>query len=328
MKRLSRAKLLVRPNAWSTLYRDAIWETAAAIKKTDAPKHQPPFLHVRWPLRYEHPNAAAWGAPICLGFAHDPLVGFGRREIAQPYPGIILFDVEHNDKRWRCAIDYYDLTFVNAECCGQVDTYFKMQHLVSGYPDFANVHPGGYVSSLRLYRHVDRLRRHRRVHVGRTDVYARFGTRFNASQRLRALEIVAADQRLRDGGGTKRVPYMRQLREMAASTVCLDLPGQGPLCYRLVEGLAMGCCVVAPPYQVRLPVMLEPGVHYVACAPDLSDLAEACYRCISEPTLAERIGLAASAYFDTSLTPLALTRQYLDCVVPGWRHRSACLPSG
>jgi hypothetical protein len=39
--------------------------------------------------------------------------------------------------------------------------------------------------------------------------------------------------------------YTQYLREIADSRVCIDLPGEGPFTYRLVEYLAIGSCIIA-----------------------------------------------------------------------------------
>jgi hypothetical protein len=101
---------------------------------------------------------------------------------------------------------------------------------------------------------------------------------------------------------------------MARARTCLDLPGQGPFCHRLVEALAMGCCVIGPRHATTLPVDLSPGENVVHCADDLHDLPDLCAlysRSLEDRT---RIGRAAAAYFDRYLHPVRLTNMYLEKV--------------
>src|SRR4029077_9133550 len=121
--------------------------------------------------------------------------------------------------------------------------------------------------------------------------------------RGRAIEILAADRRFRFVGGARLAEQLRYLREMARARVCVDLPGQGPFCYRLVEALALGCCVVAAPHRAVLPVPLRAGMEIAYCAPDLSDLAAVCCRYVEDVDARRALGFAAAAYFDRHLHP-------------------------
>jgi hypothetical protein len=66
------------------------------------------------------------------------------------------------------------------------------------------------------------------------------------------------------------------MREVAQARVCIDLPGNGPLCFRLIDYLTVGSCVVAPRPAARLHAPLSYGVIVVYCADDLSSLVEIC----------------------------------------------------
>jgi glycosyltransferase involved in cell wall biosynthesis len=197
-----------------------------------------------------------------------------------------------------------------------VALYFKMQYLREGYGDgFPNVLPGGYVtSSMFLYRNWCRLRDIHERATPRADTFGRFGLRFSAEIRSRAIRLLTDDARLEFVGGTSQTKSSWYLREMARSRTCLDLPGQGPFCYRLVEAFAMGCCVIGPRHATRFPIELSPGENVVHCADDLHDLPDLCVRYSRSLEDRSRIGQAAAAYFDRHLHPARVANMYLEKV--------------
>jgi hypothetical protein len=239
-----------------------------------------------------------------------------RQDIPQPYEGIVLIDVDVGGGPRRIALDYFDFTHINEACANEVDLYFKMQYLRDGYGDgLPHVLPGGYVtSSMFLYRNWCRLRDVHDRATPRADTFGRFGLRFSADIRSKALRLLSEDPRLEFAGGTSQTKYSWYLREMARARTCLDLPGQGPFCYRLVEALAMGCCVIGPRHATRFPVELSPGENVVHCADDLHDLPDLCVHYSRSVEDRAQIGQAAAAYFDRYLHPARLVDSYLQKV--------------
>jgi hypothetical protein len=277
---------------------------------------------VRWPLRYEHPVAAPFVQAIRGGLRLVATVEDA--EIAQPYPGIVLIEVDQGLSPRRVAIDYHDLTHVNPECAAAVDTYFKFQYRRGGYADFPNVKPGGYVTDKPfLYAHWCRLRRLRQQASPSAEVFGRFGLRFGGPAREAAIGLLRSDRRIAYSGGTRRTHHTRYLREMARARVCLDLPGQGPLCCRLVEGLAMGCLIVAPRHAAEMPTELRDGVEIVYCEEDLSDLAELCLAYARDDARRAPIEAAAARYFDEHLHPLRIAERYLRVIGGGAPQESS-----
>jgi hypothetical protein len=150
------------------------------------------------------------------------------------------------------------------------------------------------------------------------DVHGRFGLRFEVETRRRAFEILSgrSDFRycgslFRYEGGPEKVPYTRYLGEIARSKVCIDLPGKGPLCFRLADYLAVGACVVGPPPAAQLHVPLVDGEHFVSCEADLSNLGDVCARLVREGRERERIARNARDYFDRYLHRRQLAAYYL-----------------
>jgi hypothetical protein len=301
---------------WLALGADARWQLGGPCpppRVSDGDRGSSRAI-ITWPTDYQHPNAAPFVRPIEAAFSATAQIRHAK--IPQPYEGIVLIDIDVGDGSRRIALDYFDFTHVNERCAADVAVYFKMQHSREGYSaDMPHVFPGGYVTvSLYLYRHWCRLRDLRWRTTPQVDVFGRFGLRYSADVRRRALDLLSAEPRIEFAGGTKATKHSWYLREMARARVCLDLPGQGPFCCRLVECLAMGCCVIGPRHATMLPVELRPEVEIVHCADDLTDLAEVCVRYVRDPSASAAIGRAAAAYFDRHLHPVRLARYYVETV--------------
>ncbi|HWP35158.1 MAG TPA: glycosyltransferase [Thermodesulfobacteriota bacterium] len=268
-------------------------------------------VRVRWPAVYEWPPARLWVEPIRQGLArHVPVEP---APVAQPYKGIVLFELVAGGRLLDVAIDYADHPRVDERCVQRVGLYFKMQYLADGYR-WPHVLPGGYVPrSPRLYRYLPRLRALRDRRPPRLDVYGRFGVQFAGDLRRRVVERLAADPRFRYGGGLGLVRYSRSLREAARAKVCIDLPGKGDLCFRLIEYLAIGACVIGPPHRTRLHVPLTAGTHLVYARADLADLTDLCVRYLERDDLRERLYRASREFFDRYLHRDQLAAYYLHC---------------
>lgn len=301
-----RAGLAANPANLLARIEDRRWAREGDCPPPGAPApDMPGGAAVMWPAAYEHPVAGAFAEPLRAGLAS--LAALDPADIPQPYKGVVLFEVELDGRVRRVALDYYDYTFVNEQCAGEVDLYLKMQHLREGYPGVPGVCPAGYVTtSPFLYARWCRLRARRRQRSWECDVFARFGLRFEVELRSRALELVASDPRIRSAGGSRRTAHSRFLREMAGARVCLDVPGQGPFCCRLVEGLAMGCCMIGPRHATVMPVELRDGVEIVWCREDLSDLPELCVEYARDDGRRAGVEAAAARYFDEHLHPRRL----------------------
>jgi hypothetical protein len=221
-----------------------------------------------------------------------------------------MFDIRYPTETFSIAVDYHDLPAINAECLAQVALYFKMQHLRSGYDD-PKIRPGGYVASREsLYKYYCRLRA-LRERGPQSDVYGRFGTRFSAEIRRRAIDILQHQTQFKFTGGTSLAIYMQSLREAAQARVCIDMPGNGSFCYRLVEYLAVGCCIVAPRHTNIMHPELRDREHIVYCRDDLADLAELCAYYVENDQARKTISANAARFFDENLQPKQLADYYL-----------------
>jgi hypothetical protein len=109
--------------------------------------------------------------------------------------------------------------------------------------------------------------------------------------------------------------------------VCLDLPGRGEFCYRLVEYLAVGACVIGPELAVEMPVPLQSGVHVQRVPRSLEGLVDWCERLIADEALRSRMQDAAADYFDRYLAIDQLGAYYVDCLwqAAAWSASSSAL---
>jgi glycosyltransferase involved in cell wall biosynthesis len=158
------------------------------------------------------------------------------------------------------------------------------------------------------------------------DVYARFGT-FNIGSsntiRRKAVALLQRDGRFEFTGGTSLALYMQYLREAARARVCIDMPGNGPFCFRLVEYLAMGCCVVGPRHATAMHADLRDREHIINCRDDLSDLADLCMHYVENDQAREAVAANAARFFDEHLHPAQLADHYLRV----FSERLGCAPS-
>ena len=259
-------------------------------------------------MEYQHVNATKFVQPLREGLSK--LATVEPRPISQPYPGIVIIGVGYQDRTFSIAVDYYDYPFINEHCLKNVSLYFKMQHLRSGYRD-PKILPGGYVAGKQsLYDYYCRLRELRR-RTSQLDVYGRFGMRFSPEIRRRAVAILESESRFQFSGGTSVALYMQFLREAARARVCIDMPGNGPFCYRLVEYLGAGCCVVGPRHEAMMHAELRDRVHIVYCRPDLADLADLCAYYVDNSAARGEIEANAARFFDDYLYPTRLASYYL-----------------
>jgi hypothetical protein len=272
-----------------------------------------PAVRVVWPRAYGWPPAAAWLDPLRDGFRLFARVSPGDLP-GDTRAGVYTVRIEVGGEWYGIAIDMADHTGISREAVQGSLVYFKMQYRAGGY-GHPNVVPGGFVAgSQEVYRCLPYLRALRDRQDFRWDVCGRFGLDFAIEIRRRGIERLMQDRRLAYAGGAK-IRYREALEEVARSRVALDLPGNGPLCFRLLDYMAVGACVVAYPHHAELPVPLQDGVHVVYTREDLSDLAEICLHYRHHAAERERLMLAARLHFDRHLHHFRLAQHYLATVL-------------
>ena len=184
---------------------------------------------------------------------------------------------------------------------------FKMQYREDGYGR-ENVVPGGFTpGNPKLYRYLSALRR-RRDTAPREGVYARFSP--NAEVRTKAIDALRRQDRFRYISGGLQ-PYTTYLHEIARSAICIDLPGSGDLCFRLVDCLAIGACTVRRKGETRLHVPLVAEENIAYCRDDVSDLVDVCAELLTDEPRRTRIANGAREYFDKYLAREQLAAYYL-----------------
>jgi hypothetical protein len=252
--------------------------------------------------------------PIKRGIAAHLPIDYA--EIPQPDGNAVLFEMIARGATHDVAIDYDNGVALNDDV-GDSDLYFKMQYLRDGYR-MPHVVPGGYVTKRpELYRYARRLRRLQERTAPRSDVVGRFSMNRAEDIRGRALAVLHEQDRFEFRGGDVPVSWGEYIDEVCGAKVCLDLPGNGEFCYRLVEYLAVGACVIGPELATEFPVPLRSGVHLIRVPRTLQGLVERCERLVGDSDLRARIRRGAADYFDRNLAPEQLGAYYVQCL---WRR--------
>jgi hypothetical protein len=265
---------------------------------------------IRWPLRYQWDAAGDWVDPLRDGFERYVPIAMAA-DIPQPYKGTVIFQMAVKGLVRNIAIGYSDYLPIDEECAANCDLYFKMQYDAAGYA-VAHVVPGGYVADgKRLYSQLRRLRKLRDQRAYVTDVSGRFGLQYSREIREKATNMLRAQDRFKFEGGMNPISYSEFLREVSRSRIVIDMPGLGPFCFRLINYLAIGSCVIAYPHMASMHVPLVDGKHIIYCRSDMSDLLELCDHYLAADEEREAIATNAREYFDQNLHKDNLVRYYL-----------------
>lgn len=280
---------------------------------------------IGWPVEPPGSGTRFWADQILSGLRANG-ARIELRDIPQ-HPSspfhVLLAELDDGQETHTIAFDLEDRPEIIEPIAERVLLYFKQQYAIGGYRH-ASVVPGGYHLANNLaYRYLPILRAMRSRRPFRYDVYGRFGLRYGGAEiRRRAFELLSARQDLlyegslfRYPGGPDDYPYRRYLFEIPRARVCVDMPGSGALCTRLIDYLAVGACVVGPALDVRLPIQLVDGVHVVHCAPDLSDLGDICAELMRDRHERERIARNGRDFFDRYLHRRQLAAYYLTQVI-------------
>lgn len=267
-----------------------------------------------WPSEYTWKPAGKWYEQIRQSLGR--FIKIVRRDIPQPAGAILALEVSNGRRTVPVLIDIRDTPLIDKVDPGTAELYFKLQHDEAGY-DFDNVVPGGYVpNSSEIYHYLSHLRKQKDRRPPRFDVYGRFGTAFATEVRARALTSLTEQRQFQFEGGPKRIRYSRYLEEVSRSSVVIDLPGNGPFCFRLVDYLALGSCVVAARHGTTLHVPLEDMTHLAYAKPDMSDLVSVCGELLEQPELRREMVESSREYFDRYLHTDQLAAYYLHLIMP------------
>ena len=223
---------------------------------------------------------------------------------------VALFEVRLGEKVIPVVLDFRDNSDLREDFLARCAVYFKMQCRSGGY-GHENVFPGGYVTDNQIMPAVPFLRATRDRQREEFDVYGRFGMHSAQEIRQKAVEMLSAQTDFEFEGGTEIVRFSQYLMEMSTARICLDLPGRGDFCYRLVDYLAVGSCIVSVRHGNKLPVDLRDGHDIAYVEPDLSNLLEVVRYYLANPEARDRLIRNSRQYFDNYLHPLQLVRYYV-----------------
>lgn len=232
-------------------------------------------------------------------------------DIPQPYKGTVMFQFINKGKVRDVAIGYSDYLPIDEECAKQCDLYFKMQYDKLGY-GYSHIVPGGYVpDGKKLYLQLNKLRTLRDQKQYLFDVYGRFGLDYAREIREKAVKTLNYQKSFQFEGGMKKVTYNEFLREIAQSKICIDMPGLGDFCFRLINYLAIGTCVIAYPHHTQLNFPLIDRKNIVYMKEDFSDLVELCEYYLENDNEREVIAQNSRRFFDLYLHKDNLVKYYL-----------------
>ena len=270
-------------------------------------------LHIRWPAIYQWPPAAKWVDPIL--FSLQKKVKTERANINHSLDGVILFEMEYKGEQHIITIDYSDYFNINEEAYRLSSLYFKMQYHEDGYKEKIII-PGGFIPNSNLiYGILPYLRSIRDKKKFNYDVYGRFSLEFAKETRKKAVDLLNEQKYFAYEGGVKKVRYVQFLSEVAKSKVCIDMPGNGDFCFRLIDYFAVGACVIAKKHRARLHVPLIDRRHIVYAKDDMSDLVELCRYYVNNDDAREEICKNSREYFDKFLHRDQLTNYYLSTCI-------------
>jgi hypothetical protein len=221
-------------------------------------------------------------------------------------PGnLVAFELVRDSQTLRVAVDYDDLPVLHPDAV-HMDLCFKLQFQRGGYVH-GNVIPGGYVAPrLALYRHARRWRALGERATDDSPIFARFSPSSDVRREL--LETVR-----RAGWASDRVvvgsSWLEFMHDLSRAPICLDAPGRGETCFRLVEALATGACIVGPELDSELHV--PTGNAVIRVRRNHGDLVETCERLLREPAHRAELRARAAEYFDRFLDLPQLGAYYI-----------------
>jgi hypothetical protein len=271
-------------------------------------------IEIQWPDFYQWPPARNWVSDLAIGLKE--FVPLQYLKIRQGL-GVVNIQARYRGSVYALSIDYSDyLDRIDEDALRNCTLYFKMQYRATGYrvkaSDAGKILPGGYINGhSEMYHYLPHIRVAAKRNRNRYDVYGRFGLDFAKDIRKKAVQLLKSQTDFRYTGDVKKVRYSNFLMETAQSKICIDLPSNSDFCFRLVDYLALGSCVIAPRHRTVMHVPLEDRKHIVYAKEDLSDFVSLCSYYLQHDAEREQIRLDAKLYFDRYLHRTQLAAYYL-----------------
>jgi hypothetical protein len=298
-----------RDLAISTMFRSSLVKPPPVNTDWELSDVELSDIKVYWPVKYEWPDAEKWVEPLVSELRRRVTVEIV--DLEQIYPGTVTFRVSAEGREHNIAVDYWDHSTINEGCLKDALVYFKMQYSAGGYDD-PRVLPGGYVpDSRQLYLSLRKLRCERDRMDFDFEVYGRFSLDYARERREQAVTLLKSQTKFAFEGGLTKVSYQEFLRQVARSKICIDLPGNGDFCHRLVNYMAVGACIIGPPHRNRFHVPLRDREEIAFTKPDLSDLVDLCAYYLENDEEREKMCRASRRYFDLNLHRRNLSSYYL-----------------
>lgn len=294
---------------WRVLYWTILGQSSPISQLTwDPPLEDLSPLEIYWPQDYQWPPASKWLQHFRAGLSS--LVEVSECDIAQPFPGIAVLGLRCGDSTYLLAIDYSDNYEINHSCLNTCTVYFKLQY----NPDLVSsprVVPGGFVpGSPSIYNYLDSARQI--ADTKDIEVYGRFGSEFKPSLRQKVIDELRRDTRLDFTGGMSTVPFTQYLSEIARSRICIDLPGKGDFCFRLVDYFAVGACVISWGHSTEFPRSLKNGKHIAYADRSVSRLVDLCNYYLRDEEERAKMAQNSRKYFDQYLHKKQLAGYYIN----------------
>lgn len=266
-------------------------------------------ITIHLPTKYEWDSAKKWVEQLFYTFRR--MVNVKYVDIPQPFKGTVMFQFVMNGKVHDVAVIYSDYPQIIEEGVKDLPLCFKMQFLRGGY-GLDTIVAGGYVpDSRKLYFYLPKLRSLRDRKEFAFDVYGRFSLEFAKETRRKAIEILQAQKEFKFEGSLTKVGYIDFLKETARAKICIDLPGEGDFCYRLVNYFAIGACVIGPRHRTDLHVPLVDKKQMAFCKDDFSDLVDLCKFYLENEEEREKMCIESREYFEKYLHKDNLANYYL-----------------
>ena len=262
-----------------------------------------------WPSNFPPEQGPKSGATLRAGFSNFMPI----RTVPMTIHSDVVYPLvlRYQGREIPFVVDFADSREICEAALKESSVYFKMQHRVGGY-DNPKILRGGYFNNgAALERRLGRLHHIRDTHVPRFEVYGRFGLTHGREIRTQALALLNAQKRFQFEGSPRIVRYSESLLEISLAKVVVDLPGNGPLCMRLIDYLGIGSVIVAATLACELHVPLEHGRHAMFAAPDLSDLVDLCDRCLRSGALRRTLLRESRDYYMRYLRPHQLAAYYI-----------------
>jgi hypothetical protein len=147
-------------------------------------------LVISWPANYNWGSTERWMYHFLAGFRN--IVRVERTNVPDNLllEGCIVILFSYRDCTYRIAIDYSDyMDQISQPALSGATRYFKMQYRRGGYGD-DRIIPGGYpVGSPHSYQYLAKLRNECDAKPRHYNVYGRFGLRYSAELRRKAMAL-------------------------------------------------------------------------------------------------------------------------------------------